>query len=172
MWHDRRHLFFVGVGECKTEDSFVCFGVKTTQRACVQDFLRDRKKTKECKVPKQSTEEDSKQKLGEGDGQRRAAAKREAMTCKFRSRVGQRERMSQRFWWLCRGFARIHARYSLQMHGIRQKSAQTSLFLRLELTQVRACLFFFSSTLLVGYVVSCMFGNQCEMSLTGDERNH
>ena len=45
-------------------------------------------------------------------------------------------------------------------------------FLHLELTQVYACLFFFSSTLSVVYVVSCVFVKQCEMPQAGDERNH
>ena len=40
----------VGVGEHQSEDSFVCFGAKPTQRACAQDFLRDRKKTRKGKV--------------------------------------------------------------------------------------------------------------------------
>ena len=49
-----RHRFFcgtmldircVGVGKCQSEDSVVCFGAKPTQRACVRDFPRDRKRT-------------------------------------------------------------------------------------------------------------------------------
>ena len=51
------------------------------------------------------------------------------------------------------------------------ESDQTFPFLHLDLTQVRACLFF-SSTLSVVYVVSCMFVKQCEMPMAGDERNH
>ena len=31
----------VGVGECLSEDSFVCFGTKPTQRASTRDFLQD-----------------------------------------------------------------------------------------------------------------------------------
>ena len=44
----------VGVGECQSEDPFVCFGAKPTQRACVRDLPRDRKKTREGKVPEQN----------------------------------------------------------------------------------------------------------------------
>ena len=58
----------VGVSEYQSKDSFVCFGAKPTQRACARDFLRDRKKTREGKVPGQSTEESSQQKSGEGEG--------------------------------------------------------------------------------------------------------
>ena len=36
----------VGVGECQSEDPFVCFGVKPTQRACARDLPLDRKKTR------------------------------------------------------------------------------------------------------------------------------
>ena len=52
------------------------------------------------------------------------------------------------------------------------KVSQTSPFLRLELTQIRACWFFFSSTLSVVYVVSCVFIKKCEIPQAGDERNH
>ena len=58
-------------------------------------------------------------------GQNRAVSRREqatASTCGLRGRVGQRERMSQRSWWLCWNFARIHARDSLQIHEVLSKS--------------------------------------------------
>ena len=111
---------------------------------------------------KQWAEEASQQKSGEGDGKRKGT----------RSWVGQRERISQHSWWLCGNFARIHAHDSPQIHRKLQKWSQTSPFLHLELTQVRACLVFFSSTLSVVYVVSCVFVKQCEIPLAGDERNH
>ena len=59
-------FFFVGVGvsECRSEDSFVRFGVKPTQKAAARAFLQDRKKTGENKVPGQSREEGSQQKSG------------------------------------------------------------------------------------------------------------
>ena len=46
----------VGMGEHHSEDCFVFFGAKPTQRACEWDFLRDQKKTKKCKVPEQLTD--------------------------------------------------------------------------------------------------------------------
>ena len=52
------------------------------------------------------------------------------------------------------------------------KVSQTSPFLHLELTQVRDRLFFFSFTLSVVYVMSCVFVKLCEMPQAGDERNH
>ena len=36
----------LGVGECQSEDPFVCFGAKPTQRACAQDTPRDQEKTR------------------------------------------------------------------------------------------------------------------------------
>ena len=45
----------VGVGEHQSEDSFVYFGEKPTERACTRDFLRDRKKTRKDKDPEQPT---------------------------------------------------------------------------------------------------------------------
>ena len=58
----------MSVRECQSEDSFVCFGAKPTQRDSARDFLRDLKKTRKGKVPEKSTEEGSQQKLGKGDG--------------------------------------------------------------------------------------------------------
>ena len=53
------------------------------------------------------------------------------------------------------------------------KVSQISPFLRLELTQVRVCLFvFYPSILLVVYVVLCVSVRKCEIPLAGDERNH
>ena len=113
----------VGVGECQSEDSFVCFGVKPTQRACMWDLLWDRKRMREGKVPeqirrRQSAGESSQQKLGEADGQRKATAR----TYGPRGWVGQRERISQYSWWLCGNFTRIHTHNSPQMHRKLHKS--------------------------------------------------
>ena len=46
----------VGVDERQSEDSFVWFGAKPTQRACARNFPRDCKKTRKSKDPEQSTE--------------------------------------------------------------------------------------------------------------------
>ena len=91
--------------------------------------------------------ERSKRQSGKGDGQRKAAAGRGAGTCGPRGRVSQRERMSQRSWYLCGDFVRVHARDSTEAQNTSKvpppKKKQTSPFLRLGLTQVRACLFSF-----------------------------
>ena len=47
---------WVGAGECKLEDPFVCFRTKPAQRACARDLQRDRKRTREGKVSKQNRE--------------------------------------------------------------------------------------------------------------------
>ena len=145
LWCDRWHSF-LWMWVSASQESFVCFGAKPTQRACARDFLRDRKKTREGKVPWQSTEENSQEKSGEGDGQRNAAAKR-----------GVRYKMSQRSWWLHRSFARIHARES-QMHRKPHESV-TNLSLLERGANPSPWLFFFSSILSVVYVVSCVFVN-------------
>ena len=63
--HDGGAFVSVGVGvdELQSEESFVCFGAKPTQRACARDFLRGRKMTRKCKVPGHSTEERSERQL-------------------------------------------------------------------------------------------------------------
>ena len=110
----------MGVGLGQSEDSFVCFDVKPTQRACARDFLRDRKKTKKGKVSEQSTEYKSWWQAGKGDGQRESTAEGGVGTCGSRIQVRQRERLSQRSWYLCGNFVRVHARDSHKW----QKSAK------------------------------------------------
>ena len=48
----------VGVCGCQSENSFVCFGAKPTQRACAQDLPRDRK-DEGRKVPEKDSAEGS-----------------------------------------------------------------------------------------------------------------
>ena len=79
----------VGVGECQSEDPFICFGAKPIQRACAEDISRDWKMTREGKVPGQNGRGQSAE---ESSQEKRAEAK----VCGLRGRVGQRERMSQR----------------------------------------------------------------------------
>ena len=88
----------MGVGEYQSEDSFICFGAKPTQRACTRDFLQEQKKMRKDKVPRQSTEDRSLQQSGKGDGQREAAAEEGAGIFGPRSQVTQCERMCQRSW--------------------------------------------------------------------------
>ena len=110
FWRDVGAFVSVGVGECWSEYSFVCFGPKPTQKACARDFLRDQKQLREGKVP------GSQQKSGKGNDQKKAATKRRVGTCGLRSQVSQRKRMGQRSWWLCGNFTRIHARDNLFVH--------------------------------------------------------
>ena len=120
----------VGVGECQSEDPFVCFGAKPTQRACLRDFPCNRKRTREWR-PRSRT--------GESEGESRwllGCVDPDAGLAK----------MSQHSRWLCGNFAQIHARDSSQNAW---KVSQTSLFLRLELTQVLVWLFSFPYTLML-----------------------
>ena len=39
-----------GVGECQSEDPFVCSGAKPPQRACARDLPRDQERTRDGKV--------------------------------------------------------------------------------------------------------------------------
>ena len=68
MWHDVGEFVSVGVGmcECQSEDSFVCFDAKPTLRACARDFLRDRRKTRKVKVTGQSREVWERRRLEKG----------------------------------------------------------------------------------------------------------
>ena len=94
--------------------------------------------------PKEKRERGSQEKEEEQrSGLNRPVSRRKrstAGTCEHRGLVSQRERMSQRPWWFCGNFARIHARDSSQNA---RKVSQTSPFLRKELTRVCVCLFSF-----------------------------
>ena len=48
LWHDVS-IRCVGVGKCHSEDPFVCFGAKPTQRACAWYLLRYLRKTREVR---------------------------------------------------------------------------------------------------------------------------
>ena len=103
---------------CLSEDPFVCFGAKPTQRV----RLPTRPEEDERRKVSERTEETSRQtgavdRSGQStdqDSQQESAVDRSrekptGRTCGIRGRVGQRERMSQRSGWLCENFARIHA---------------------------------------------------------------
>ena len=137
----------VSVGECQSEDSFVCFRVK---RRWGKARFQGSQQKKAVIRRGQSTEEDSQQKSGESDGQRKATAKREVETCRLRSQVSQREWMSQRSWWLCRNFARTYARDS-QMHRKPHKSVINFSLLALG-ANLSPCLF----VLLFFYPLACV----------------
>ena len=142
--------------ESQSEDSFVRFGAKPTQRACLRDFLRDREKTRESKVPGQSTEESSQQKLGEGAGQRKVTAKRGVGTCGLRGRVGQREKMSQRSWWLCGNFTTDYRYIKTPLNSVKNFSL---LALGAKPSLCLFVLLFFHSLGCVCCVLCCLYSN-------------
>ena len=87
----------VGVGEHLSEDSFVRFGAKPTQRACAQDILWNWKKTRKYRIPEKNREELAIVRERQGS-EREAAAEGGVGTCRLWGQVGQRERISQRSW--------------------------------------------------------------------------
>ena len=154
-WHS--FLWMWGVSQ---RIPFVCFGSKPTQRASTRDFPRDQKKADNRR--KQNRTVNRREESTEVGGSRRS----EKGKCGTRGRVGQRERMSQRFWWLCRNFARIHARDSPQKAT---EKCHKVLFLRFVLTHVRDCSSFLPPSRLC--MLCFMFIKKCEITLAGDERN-
>ena len=83
---------YVGVGMCQSEDPFVCFGAKPTQRSCARDYLWDRRRTRESSVQEQDrTEQNRRNQSAEQDSRQKRAGVR---TCGLRRRIGQREKMS------------------------------------------------------------------------------
>ena len=152
----------VGISECQSEDSFIRFGAKATQTACSRDFLRDWKKTRKGNVPGQSTEESSQQKRAINRSQGKVTVRKRRLPSEELRPVNLEAWSANARGWVSvpGGCVGILLGYTLTISRCTEnhtKVSQTSPFLRLELTQVRACLFFFSSTLSVVYVVSCMF---------------
>ena len=137
----------VGVGERQLEDSFVGFGAKPTQRACARDFLRVRKKTRK-----------GSQQIVVSDSQGKATAREKQLLKWGVGTYGPRSQVSSVRGWVsvfgsCVG---ISFGYMLAIATKFQKSAKTSPFLRLGLTQARSCLFFFLP-LSVIYVISVVY---------------
>ena len=152
----------VGISECQSEDSFIRFGAKATQTACSRDFLQDWKKTRKGNVPGQSTEESSQQKRAINRSQGKVTVRKRRLPSEELRPVNLEAWSANARGWVSvpGGCVGILLGYTLTISRCTEnhtKVSQTSPFLRLELTQVRACLFFFSSTLSVVYVVSCMF---------------
>ena len=158
LWHNVRVFVSVGVDECQSEDSFVCFGKKPTQRTCARDILGDRKKTREGKVPEQSTEETSQQNTGKGDREKRLPSE-ESGPVALKNQDSQRERMSQRSWWLYGNFGRIHIRDS-QMHRKPHKSV-TNFFLLALGANPSSCWFVLLFFHPLGCVCCVLFVKQC-----------
>ena len=152
----------VGVSECQSEDSFVCFGAKPTQRACTQYFAWDWKKMREGKVPGQWTE-GSQQERAEGWllGDKLGPVDPEAGLANARGCVS-----------VPGGCVVILLGYTLVIvHSKHHKSVTNFSLLALG-DNPSPCLFVLFFHLSIVYVVSCVFVKKCEISLTGDERNH
>ena len=66
---------FCGCG-CQTENLFVCFGAKPTQRACARDLPRDRKKMGEGRSRRQWARQNSQQKVAAETSRHERAVKR------------------------------------------------------------------------------------------------
>ena len=158
----------------------LCFGAKLTQRACQRDLPRNRKRMREGKVPEQNSSEQKK--AEQGSQQNRAVVRSRGKPAVRERRllgpVDPEAGLAKVRGWVSvtGGCVGISLEYTLTTaHRCIEsytKVSQASPFLHLELTQVRDCLFFFSSTLSVVYVVSCVFVKQCEMPEWPDERNH
>ena len=132
VWHNMG-IRYMGVGECQSEDPFVCFGARPTQSACVWDLLRNWKKTREGRSQSRT------EKLTEQGSRQESAVNRSrenptARTCGHRGCISQHESISQHFKYMLAVVHRCTESYT--------KVLQISPFLRLELTQVCDCLFF------------------------------
>ena len=72
---------FCGCG-CQSEDPFVCFGMKPTQRDCKRDFPQDRKRIREGRSQEQLAGESSQEmRAGQRGDQLTEVRKATAKTC-------------------------------------------------------------------------------------------
>ena len=67
-------ILFCGCG-CQSEDPFIYFGAKPTQRAYARDFSRDRKRKKEGRSQREQKKAESR--TQQGRGQTRVVGRRE-----------------------------------------------------------------------------------------------
>ena len=124
-----------------SENLFVCFGTKPTQRAWGRDLPQDRKWRKEGRS--QRRQRVSWQRIAEENSRLEIAVQRRTQSTEGGSEkmeVGQ-SRDESAFLVALWKFRKIHAHDSLQMHGELHKSVTNSLLLHLELTQVCVCSF-------------------------------
>ena len=141
MWHDKLHSF-LWVWVCVPVRGSLClFWHETHTKSLCARFPTRPEENEGRQGPRDTrTEQASRQERAVNRCRRKPTAR----TSGPRSRVGQRERMSQHSWWLCGNFARIHTRHSSPMHRKLCKSVTNfSPFFHLELTQVHVCLFHF-----------------------------
>ena len=181
----------VGVCGCQSDDSFVCFGAKPTQRACVRDLPRDRKRKREGMSQRTVGRRDQSR---EGQSAGRCSRDQSKEQVSQEMRVGQRGDQStevrkvaagtcwptdagltntRRWVSIPSGFVEVSCKYTptiaYKCTESCTKVSQTSPLLHLELTQARlfASLFF--------HLLSCVFCvlvKKCEIPLFGDEKNH
>ena len=122
------------------------------------------------------TREGSSQKRREGISQEKEAEQRSRQKRAGVRTCGLRSGLANVKGWVGvpRGFVGISLEYTLALvHRCTEsyaKVTQTSPYLRLELTQVRVCLFSFLPP--SRYVVFCVSVKKCEIPLAGDEKNH
>ena len=84
---------YLGVDLYHSEDPFVCFGAKPTQRACTRDYPRDQKRAREGKVLGRQgprTEHRRKQSIEQGSRQNRAVSRRDQSTEVGRNRRSEK----------------------------------------------------------------------------------
>ena len=145
----------VGAGGCQPGDPFVCFGAKPTKMACVWDFLRDRKKTRR----RHKWELGSRQERAVNRSQGNSTVRKGWLQWPVDAEAGLAN--VRRWVSISGGFVGISLEYTLSIaHRCTEnyaKVSQISPFLRLDQTQVCNCLFFFSSSLSVVYIVFCVF---------------
>ena len=140
LWHEGWYSF-LWVWMWVPVRGSLCFGTKPTQRTCARDFPRDRKRTREGKVP-ESTEQ---RRTEQNSQQNRAVGRREQKLRPVNSEAGLAN--VRRWVSVPGGFVGISLEYTLAIvHRCTQsyaKVSQTFPFLRLELTQVHVYLFSF-----------------------------
>ena len=165
----------MNVGKYQSEDPFVCFGTKPTQRACTWDFPQDWKRTREGRSQRIEKEAEQKRpgqnrkevdRTGQSAKENRSRGKPTARMCGPRGPVGQCGRMSQHSWWLGGNFARIHTCNSSECY-----ESVTNFSLLVLRAIPNPCLFvLFSSILSVVYVVFCVSVKKLEIPLARDKK--
>ena len=167
----------VGVYGCQSEDPFVYFRAKPTQRACAWDVPRDRKRTRKWKSERKTEGDSWQEREVKRWSVKRWEQGREETSQQTSGRQLLRPVHQQMPGWQTREnesaflMALCGFRSSTRSHEPTEctKVSQTSPFLCLELTQACDCLFFFVHPL---GCVFCVLIKEWEILLARDGKNH
>ena len=153
------HCVGVGVDERQSDDYFVCFGAKPTQRACARNFLRDRKKTRK----RQGTRTEQR---GVSDSQGKVTVRERWLLREELGPVDREARSASVRGWVSVPGSSVGISFESCRSHRTPENCQNLSMLR---DNPSPCFLVLFSTFCYICYVCCKI---CEIPLAGDEKNH